>query len=83
MIPSTLCILPESLGKELNQFGIPHILKMFQMPTASLSATVVSGGPYQQLRIVALNLYSVALSDASTKSSHFFLKKQILIDYVF
>lgn len=36
MIPSTLCILPESLGKELNKFGISRILKMFPTPTASL-----------------------------------------------
>lgn len=48
---------------------------MFQMPTASLSATVISGGPCQQLRIVALNLYSAALSDASTKLSHFFFNE--------
>lgn len=50
MIPSTLCILPESLGKELNQFGIPRILKCFRCLLSLDSATLTSGGPLPAAR---------------------------------
>lgn len=72
MIPSTRCILPESLRKRTHPIWHPT------QPQNVSNAYCLSREPswlqvvfYQQLRIVALNLFFAAPSDASTKLSHF------------